>query len=411
MAMKGLLWLLLATIASAKLRYDGHKVFRVVPEDEHQLQALRDLEEQSQGLNFWTSARSLNRPVDVMVPPHLLRDFYETARRNQLTTEIFIDDVQKTIDSERPAHKVKEAYGWTDYYDLNETYGYLQSLVEEHPQHVALYVGGRSYEGREILGVKLSYKEGNPKIFVESGIHAREWICPALSTWILNQLLTSTDSDVRFIAENFDWYVFPSTNPDGYQYSHTTDRMWRKTRTPGTSCDGVDPNRNWDDHWNEGGASSNECSEIYAGTGPFSTVETASLADTITELNPTVYFSFHSYSQLLMVPFGHRYEMANNYYKLLEIGNIAAVSLSKRFGTQYVVGSIIEAIYEATGGSMDWAKSKLNVTYTFEWELRDKGNYGFLLPADQIVPTSEETLDSIITILRRVSLALPKNES
>ena len=58
-----------------------------------------------------------------------------------------------------------------------------------------------------------------------TGIHAREWICPALSTWILNQLLTSTEADIRFIAENFDWYVFPSTNPDGYQYSHTTVRM------------------------------------------------------------------------------------------------------------------------------------------------------------------------------------------
>jgi hypothetical protein len=66
---------------------------------------------------------------------------------------------------------------------------------------------------------------------------------------------------------------------------------------------------------------------------------------------------------------------------------------------------------EATGGSMDWAKSKLDVPYTFEWELRDKGNYGFLLPADQIVPTSQETLDSIITILRDVSAALPNKKS
>jgi hypothetical protein len=38
-------------------------------------------------------------------------------------------------------------------------------------------------------------------------------------------LLTSEESDVRFIAENFDWYVFPSVNPDGYQYSHTTVRI------------------------------------------------------------------------------------------------------------------------------------------------------------------------------------------
>jgi hypothetical protein len=51
----------------------------------------------------------------------------------------------------------------------SQTYDYLRSLAEEHPQHVKLYVGGSSYEGRDILGVKLSYKDGNPKIFVESG--------------------------------------------------------------------------------------------------------------------------------------------------------------------------------------------------------------------------------------------------
>jgi hypothetical protein len=66
---------------------------------------------------------------------------------------------------------------------------------------------------------------------------------------------------------------------------------------------------------------------------------------------------------------------------------------------------------EATGGSIDWAKSKLDVPYTFEWELRDQGRYGFVLPADQIVPTALETLDSIITILRDVSAALSKKEN
>ncbi|KDR22871.1 Zinc carboxypeptidase A 1 [Zootermopsis nevadensis] len=406
MVMKWWLCLLLAVLVSAKVRYDRHQVFRLVPEDKHQLQALRDLEEQAQELDFWTSPRGLNTSVDIMVPPHLLRDFYNMVRKNNLKTKIFIKDVQKAIDNEKPAQNVRAGYGWTDYYDLDETNDYLRSLAEDYPDIVQLYVGGSSYEGRDILGVKLSYKDGNPKIFIESGIHAREWICPSLSTWILNQLLTSEDPDVRSIAENFDWYVFPSVNPDGYQYSHTTNRMWRKTLTPGTVCNGVDPNRNWDDHWNEGGASSNECSEIYAGTGPFSTVETASLAETIKELNPTVYFSFHSYSQLLMVPFGHRHETADNYYKLLEIGSKAAHSLSQRYGTQYVVGSIINAIYEATGGSMDWAKSKLNVPYTFEWELRDEGQYGFLLPAEQIIPTALETFDSIITILKEVSAAV-----
>jgi len=405
---KGLLWLLLAVAVTAKLRYDKYQVFRLVPTDNEQLQALRTLEKEAHELNFWTSVRGLNKPVDVMVPPHWLTEFYSVVRKNKLNSEIYIPDVQKAIDNERPAQKLRAGYGWTDYYNLDDTYAFLRSVATDYPNVVKLYVGGTTFEGREILGVKLSFKEGNPKIFVESGIHAREWIGPALSTWILNQLLTSQDADIRFIAENFDWYIFPSSNPDGYQYTHTTNRMWRKTRTNGTVCTGVDPNRNWDDRWNEGGASSDECSEIYAGTGPFSTVETASLSATIAELKPTVYFCFHSYGQQLVFPFGHYLETADNYDELLRISNKAAVALSQRYGTQYEVGSIIDVIYEATGGSMDWAKSKVGVPYTFEWELRDTGRYGFVLPADQIVPTALETLDCIISILKDVNVTLTK---
>jgi len=57
---------------------------------------------------------------------------------------------------------------------------------------------------------------------------------------------------------------------------------------------------------------------------------------------------------------------------------------------------------------MDWSKSKLGVPYTYEWELRDTGLYGFLLPADQIVPTAQETLDSMISILKDVNATLSK---
>jgi hypothetical protein len=46
-------------------------------------------------LDFWTSPRELNTPVDIMVPPHLLRDFYNEIRKNNLKTKIFIKDVQK----------------------------------------------------------------------------------------------------------------------------------------------------------------------------------------------------------------------------------------------------------------------------------------------------------------------------
>jgi murein tripeptide amidase MpaA len=56
------------------------------------------------------------------------------------------------------------------------------------------------------------------------GIHGREWISPATVTYILNKLLTSKDPEIRDLAESFDYYVLPVTNPDGYVYTHTTVR-------------------------------------------------------------------------------------------------------------------------------------------------------------------------------------------
>lgn len=74
------------------------------------------------------------------------------------------------------------------------------------------------------MGVKVSFSPNNENnaVFIEAGIHAREWISPATVTFMLNELLTSTDPNVRAVAESHDWYVVPVTNPDGYEYTHTT---------------------------------------------------------------------------------------------------------------------------------------------------------------------------------------------
>ena len=69
---------------------------------------------------------------------------------------------------------------------------------------------------------------------VHPGIHAREWIAPASCVYVINYLLTNyaADAAVRSLVDGVTWYIVPSANPDGYEYSHRYDRMWRKTRTP-----------------------------------------------------------------------------------------------------------------------------------------------------------------------------------
>ena len=57
-----------------------------------------------------------------------------------------------------------------------------------------------------------------------------------------------------------------------------------------------------------------------------------------------------------------------------------------------------------SGGSKDYTYGALKIKYSFALELRDKGRYGFLLPANQIVPTAMETFQGIKAMAREMRL-------
>ncbi|KAL6434373.1 hypothetical protein ACFW04_006055 [Cataglyphis niger] len=305
---------ILGLAIAEKARFNNYKVFRIIPTTEAQVEILRELEEISDGFSFWETPSFVGRNVDLMVAPHKLPQFYELMAQIGIPHQIHIEDVQALIDETTPMIRSK-SFDFTSYHTLDEIYKYLDDLAKNSDK-VNIIIGGKTYEGRQIKGVKLSFKENNPGVFIEGGIHAREWISPATVMYFLNDLLTSNNTDVRALAERYDWYIFPSFNPDGYVYTHTTNRMWRKTRKPyGLICTGSDPNRNWDYKWMSGGASNNPCSETYAGSAPFSDIETKSMSEYIKSIADKfdAYISFHSYSQLLMFPYGHTTEHLENY--------------------------------------------------------------------------------------------------
>ncbi|KAL6261804.1 hypothetical protein P5V15_006891 [Pogonomyrmex californicus] len=388
--------------AAQKAAFNNYKVFRLIPTSEAQLEILRELEEVSDGFSFWDAPSFVNKQADLMVAPHKLPEFYEKMGQIGIRYQKYIDDVQELIDETAPMTRSK-SFDFTSYHTLEEIYKNLDDLVKQYPDKVQIVIGGRTYEGRQIKGVKVSFKANNPGIFVEGGIHAREWISPATVMYILHQLLTSNDAEVRALAESNDWYIFPSFNPDGYVYTHTTNRMWRKTRKPySLFCSGSDPNRNWDYRWNTGGASSNPCSETYAGSAPFSDIETKSMSEYLKSISDKyyAYLSFHSYSQLLMFPYGHTRDHLENYDELYAIGTKAITALKQRYGTSYVTGNIAETIYIATGSTVDYVKGIYGKPIAYTYELRDQGRYGFLLPPDQIIPTGEETMDSLVAMFK-----------
>jgi murein tripeptide amidase MpaA len=137
-----------------------------------------------------------------------------------------------------------------------------------------------------------------------AAIHAREWVSTSTVTYIINELVTKS-SDYADLLSTLDFYIVPIINPDGYVYTHTTDRMWRKTRSDHSSafgCRGVDANRNFGFHWGEAGSSSDKCSETYRGPNAYSEPEAEAIKNFIEsvreEVDWGVYITLHSYSQV-----------------------------------------------------------------------------------------------------------------
>lgn len=388
-----------------KIRYDNHTLYKLKPKTENQLDVLKKLYFENDKLDFWSAPVAIGKELSVVITPALKSQFINILQQNDIESEISIENIQSVIDQQtvksfqaRSGSKML----WDTYYTLDGIYNWLKDLAEEHPGVVTLIKGGSTYEKRDILGIKISHGSGKKNVFIEGGIHAREWISPATVNYITNELLYSDYPETKAAATEFDWYIFPVTNPDGYAWTHEEDRLWRKNRRPYGEEFGVDLNRNWNSNWGGLGTSDIPSSNNYAGPGPFSEIETRSIATLIEELAPQMelYLSFHSSGQLLLIPYGNTTDPLDNYYDAIKIGRRAMGSLSVRYGTQYTAGNIAEAIYFATGTSMDWVKERLHVPLVYCYELRDRGTYGHLLPADQILPNSEEVMDSLLAMIR-----------
>ncbi|GAB0093571.1 zinc carboxypeptidase [Sergentomyia squamirostris] len=391
-----------------KARYDNYRLYRLHLDTEEQVKILQELEEKSDSCVFYGHARHPDQNLTIMVAAHKIAEIVNLFERYKIENQVLSYNIQEMINDEwdnvLPEGTPGYQLDWNHYCHLETIIQWLDLQLNDYKE-LSLVSLGRSYEDRDLRGVKLSQKPGNPAVFVEAGIHAREWISPATSTYLLNQLLTSTDPRVKDLAENFDWYFFPVVNPDGYVYSFEKDRLWRKNRKPYGFCRGVDLNRNFNSSWNGPGSSSDPCRYDFCGSAANSEPETAAISTWIKahakEFKIKTFLSLHSFSQLLMFPYGSSADKVDNYEDLKTIGQKAIDALGKKHGTVFQTGSIIETIYPSSGSSSDWAFEEVGIKISYTFELRGPPDSPamFILPANQITPVGEETLEAFIVIM------------
>ncbi|ESN98863.1 hypothetical protein HELRODRAFT_107039 [Helobdella robusta] len=271
---------------------------------------------------------------------------------------------------------------------------------------------GSSFEKQPIKRLKISKNVANRRvIWLDATTHAREWLTTATTFKIMKHLQDKykVDSSVTKLLDKYDWHFIPVVNPDGYLYTWTASRLWRKNRRINSkpSCPGVDLNRNADSEWGSNGASSDPCSETYAGPSVASELETKALQTIVTALGSKIIemITLHAYGNYWLIPFGHTDNRTKLCYvapdatETMRVANAAANAIEKVFNTKWKRGTICSTIYPASGGMIDYAKGKQGVPYAAGVEVR--GN-GFIVPPSQINPSFLEVWAGIVASIEAI---------
>jgi len=403
--------------------YEGYRVMRSIPLTEAGKHFL-----ESEFAKNWNECSSLKAPLKLGYPNDMMCSnatfdlVKERIERAGMEVETLIGNVgaliketnennrrasraRREADDRRVDKPVPETMNWDSYQRYDTIINWMEQLAADNPSFITLTNMGMSHENRKILMMKIgtsSRGDQTRAIWVDGGIHAREWVAISTSTFLIDKIVnvfkTGDDSscDVKAV-QSVDWYIAPLLNPDGYEYSHTDDRMWRKNRSPpptGSSCYGVDLNRNWDViGFGEGVVSSNPCSETYKGTEANSEPETVAIAATIQQFknNIRIYLSFHSYGQYWLTSWGYKTQLPVDNAKLVKLGRDASDALKTITpDREYTVGSAGAIFYIAGGASDDYAKAAAEIPYSFTVELPDTGKFGFILPPSEIIKVGNE---------------------
>jgi hypothetical protein len=275
---------------------------------------------------------------------------------------------------------------------------WVDSLVAANPR-VSVDTIGRSFENRPMLMLKVGTKGDSPQrpnvLFIAT-YHAREWAATEMAQRLVKWLAAPPGTDARrdSLVQTRDIYVMPVANPDGYQYTFTADRLWRKTRAPQPGGQiGADMNRNHSVNWglDNAGSSPDAGSEIYRGPTPASEIETRNIEAFHAAHPPVMALSYHTFAGIILYPVGSTYgALAADLpvYRTLagtHLRSAVTDRLPFSIRAQYAPGPAWQ-LYTTNGEYTDFASTR-HASLAFTAELTSgygaSGFYGFEFPDDE----------------------------
>ncbi|MFJ8536475.1 M14 family metallopeptidase [Streptomyces sp. NPDC093591] len=306
--------------------------------------------------------------------------------------------------------------GDSRYHNYAEMTSEINSLVSANSSIASQRVIGQSYQGRNIVAIKISDNvgtdESEPEVLFTHHQHAREHLTVEMALYLLRELTSDygTDSRVTSMVNNREIWIVPDLNPDGGEYDIATGsyRSWRKNRQPnsGSSYVGTDMNRNWNYRWGCcGGSSGSPSSDTYRGASAESAPEVKVVANFVRsrvvggvqQIKAGV--DFHTYSELVLWPFGYTYSDTTTGMTADDRNAFATVGQKMAASNGYTAEQSSD-LYITDGSIDDWLWGSQKIFgYTFEMYPSSSAGGGFYPPDEVIERETSRNRDAVLQLL------------
>ncbi|GGW48657.1 M14 family metallopeptidase [Streptomyces xantholiticus] len=302
------------------------------------------------------------------------------------------------------------------YHNYAEMTAEIDRRVAQYPSIMSKRVIGKSYQGRDIVAVKISDNvatdENEPEVLFTHHQHAREHLTVEMALYLLREFGEDYGSDSRITGavNGREIWIVPDLNPDGGEYDIATGsyRSWRKNRQPnsGSSSVGTDMNRNWAYKWGCcGGSSGSASSDTYRGRAAESAPEVKVVADFVrsrivggTQQIATA-IDFHTYSELVLWPFGWTNSDTAPGMTQDDRDAFAAVGRKMAAANGYTAEQSSD-LYITDGSIDDWLWGNQRIFgYTFEMYPSGFGGGGFYPPDEVIERETGRNRDAVLQLL------------
>jgi hypothetical protein len=365
-----------------------------------------------------TSFEDLHMTHGVILRSQTAQDTYEVSMPRDSLDKMSLTTCRVISQSIQQEEQISSVIDFKSYANMSQIEQFVQQLTEIYPNNAKYVEYGYSFEGYALFALEIrtnvttnvsntqeSTNTTRPMVLVTSLSHAREWISGMASCYIANKILSSLPNND---FAKMDFLIVPILNPDGFNYSLTKDRLWRNSRSivPNVLGRGVDLDRNFPSGWSMGSLDVKLPGQTtYIGPFALSEPETQAFATNLTERyrgRIKAVLDFQSYGQIVFSPLLYQKTWDVNANILKNLASNISQSMTNVYGNLYSNRTAADLGFSMGGTLIDYMY-EYHGAVSFTISLRDRGQFKWQLPEDQIIPASEEAFAAVMEVVSWVS--------